>query len=428
MSLKTSNIIVAFLILLAVIIIPVIYLMVGGGFVVKNDLYFYLVVGVVGSLSWIAWGIRRAYSIKYKPFLGDHSEPVSVVMPIWHEHLGTFLSSVDSVLKNLRPEDELICVFDQEETDCLAVTEYYSLPVTELVVSEPGKRHALVQGIEAAKNDVVILCDSDVVWQPNLITEILKPFADPRIGGVGTRQKVAEVKKGVMRRIAMWWLDAKLLDYMPGLSNKGVAIVLSGRTAAYRRSIILPLLHDLEFEYLWGKKALSGDDGRLTALVLKAGYKTVYQSTAILTSSFPLKFRDFVKQRVRWARNSNRCYFRALFEGWAFKRHPILPLTIIHTQISSFTILAPLAAAIYSVVTGEPLIFISIFIWINGARYIRGYNHLKETPRDVFLVPVVTLFLMVLFPVIKLYSLITMNKQVWLGRTEKHDSYNWAVK
>ena len=85
-------------------------------------------------------------------------------------------------------------------------------------------------------------------------------------------------------------------------------------------------------------------------------------------------------------------------------------------------------ATIYSVVMGEPLVFISIFIWINVARYIRGYNHLKENPGDVFLVPIVTLFLMVLFPVIKAYSLVTMNKQVWLGRTEKHDDYNWAVK
>ena len=184
MSLKTSNIIVAFLVLLAVIIIPVIYLMVGGGFVVKNDLYFYLIVGVVGSLSWIAWGIRRAYSIKYKPFLGDHSEPVSVVMPIWHEHPGTFLSSVDSVVANLRPDDELICVFDQAETDCLAVKDYYRLSGTEIIATEPGKRHALVQGIKAAKNDVVVLCDSDVIWQPDLITEILKPLynlPDPHV-------------------------------------------------------------------------------------------------------------------------------------------------------------------------------------------------------------------------------------------------------
>lgn len=428
MGLRLSNLFVIFFVTIAILLIPVASLLSGSGFVVKNDIFFYMIVGIVGSLSWLAWGIRRAYTLKYKPFLGDHSEPVSVVMPIWHEHPGTFVASVDSVVSNLRPDDELICVFDQEEIDCLAVKDYYHLPGTEIIATEPGKRHALVKGIEAAKNDVVVLCDSDVIWQPDLLTEILKPFADPKIGGVGTRQLVAESKKGLMRRIAMWWLDAKLLDYMPGMSNKGVAIVLSGRTAAYRRSYILPLLDDLENEYMFGVKALSGDDGRLTALVLMAGYKTVYQSTAILTSSFPRKFRDFVKQRVRWARNSNRCYYRAIFSGWVFKKHPLLPLTIIHTQVSGFTILAPLAAVVYSIVTDSPLVFISIFIWINAARYVRGYNHLKENPGDVFLVPIVTLFLMVLFPIVKAYSLITMNKQVWLGREKKHDSYNWGVK
>jgi len=431
--LRTSNLIVVVLTIIAVLIIPSVYLMTGGGFVVKNDINFWVIVGIIGAMSWTAWLIRRAYSLKYKPFIGDHSEPVSVVVPIWHEHPETFITSIESITVNLREGDEIICVFDATEHDCLeALDDNYPAQaypnIKRIIVTEPGKRHALVRGIREAHNDITILCDSDVVWAPNLVEEVLKPFADPAVGGVGTRQKVANVEEGLMRRIAMWWLNAKLLDYMPGLSNKGVAVVLSGRTAAYRRSYILPLLNDLENEYLFGVKALSGDDGRLTTLVMKAGYKTVYQSTAVLTSSFPIKFRDFVKQRVRWARNSNRCYYRALFEGWVFKKHPILPLTIIHTQISSFTILAPLMATIYSVVMGEPLVFISIFIWINVARYIRGYNHLKENPGDVFLVPIVTLFLMVLFPVIKAYSLVTMNKQVWLGRTEKHDDYNWAVK
>jgi len=433
MGLKLNNIIAVIVLFTAIIVIPTIYLSVGGGFTVRHDIWLYLIIGVIGLISWALWGIRRLYSMSYKPFTGDHTEPVSIVTPIWHEHPETFLSTLVSVRENMRPGDEFICVFDKEELDCQQVLQDNFPPskypeMVKIVVSEPGKRHALRAGIEAAKHDVVILCDSDVIWNKDLIVEILKPFSDPQVGGVGTRQIVAEVGKGIMRRIAMWWLDAKLLDYMPGLSNKGCAVVLSGRTAAYRRKIILPLLHALEFEYLWGKQALSGDDGRLTMLVLKAGYKTVYQSTAILTSSFPLKFRDFTKQRVRWARNSNRCYYRGLFEGWVFKRHPLLPLTIIHTQFSSFTILAPLFATIYAITTGEIMVFISIFLWINVARYIRGYNHLKEYPRDVMIVPIITFFLMVLFPIIKAYSLITMNKQVWLGRTEAHDDYNWAVK
>lgn len=433
MGLKGSNIIVISILFIAIIIIPTIYLSVGGGFTVKHDIWLYLIIGAVGLVSWSLWAIRRTYSMSYKPFIGDHSESISVVIPIWHEHPDTFLSTIKSVLTNYRSGDEIICVFDVDEITCQNVLHdnfpAYEYPyIKEVIAMKPGKRHALVEGIKIATNEIVVLCDSDVIWKDNIAKEILKPFADPKIGGVGTRQIVADVNKGIMRRIAMWWLDAKLLDYMPGLSNKGCAVVLSGRTVAYRRDVIMPLLHDLEFEYLWGKQALSGDDGRLTMLVMKAGYKTVYQSTAMLTSSFPLKLRDFIKQRVRWARNSNRCYFRGLWEGWVFKRHPLLPLTIIHTQISSFTILAPLFATIYAIITGEIMVFISIFLWINAARYVRGYNHLKEYPRDVVLVPVITFFLMVVFPIIKAYSLITMNKQIWLGREKEHDDYNWGVK
>ena len=433
MGLKISNVIVAMILFIAIIVIPTIYLSVGGGFVVKHDIWFYLIIGVIGSISWSLWGIRRIYSANYKPFVGDHSEPISVVVPIWNEHPETFLFTMKSIMTNHRTGDEIICVFDVNELKCQDVLQDNYPPseysyIQKIVVEKPGKRHALVEGIKVATNPIVVLCDSDVIWGHNLVKEILKPFVDPEIGGVGTRQIVAEVNKGLMRKIAMWWLDAKLLDYMPGMSNKGCATVLSGRTVAYRRDVIIPLLHDLEFEYLWGKQALSGDDGRLTMLVMKSGFKTVYQSTAMLTSSFPLKFRDFIKQRVRWARNSNRCYFRGISEGWIFKKHLLLPLTIIHTQISSFTILAPLFAIVYAITTGEIMVSVSILLWINAARYIRGYNHLKEYPQDVIIVPIITFFLMVIFPVVKAYSLITMNKQVWLGRTETHDNYNWSVK
>jgi len=429
MGLRLSNLIITILVIFAVVILPSVYLMMGGGFVAKNDLFFYATIGVIGATSWSIWAIRRAYTLRYAPAITPHSEPVSVVTPVWHEDKETFKACMDSIRVNLRGGDEMICVFDHTETDCMEVKDTFFPEAKSIIVTEPGKRYAVARGIEAAKNDVVILCDSDVIWDPNLEEEILKPFADPKVGGVGTRQKVANADGSIMRRIASWWLDAKLLDYMPGLSTKGVAIVLSGRTAAYRRSVVLPMLNDFENEYLFGTKALSGDDGRMTSLVLKAGYKTVYQSTAILVSAFPSKFKDFVKQRVRWARNSNRCYFKALGEGWAFRKHPLLPLTIIHTQLSSFTILFPFAAICYATIKGEFLIFVSIFVWVNAARYVRGYNHLKEAPQDVWLTPLITFFLMVVFPIIKVYSLITLNRQIWLGREEKRSGdYNWAIK
>ncbi|MEB0015085.1 chitooligosaccharide synthase NodC, partial [Glaciimonas sp. Cout2] len=77
---------------------------------------------------------------------------------------------------------------------------------------------------------------------------------------------------------------------------------MSGRTAVYRRAAVLPVLDHLENEFFLGRRCISGDDGRLTWLVLASGYKTVHQASARALSMFPTGFRAFVKQRVRWSR------------------------------------------------------------------------------------------------------------------------------
>ncbi|MBW3631161.1 MAG: hypothetical protein KY464_17985, partial [Gemmatimonadetes bacterium] len=45
-------------------------------------------------------------------------------------------------------------------------------------------------GIRAATNEVLVLTDSDTSWEPGLLEAIQMPFADPRVGAVGTRQNV----------------------------------------------------------------------------------------------------------------------------------------------------------------------------------------------------------------------------------------------
>lgn len=69
---------------------------------------------------------------------------------------------------------------------------------------------------------------------------------------------------------------------------------------------MLPVLENLEDEFFLGRRCVSGDDGRLTWLVLASGYKTVYQSTARATSTFPDTGRGCFRQRLRWSRNSYR--------------------------------------------------------------------------------------------------------------------------
>ena len=46
---------------------------------------------------------------------------------------------------------------------------------------------------------------------------------------------------------------------------------------------------------------------------------------AVAWTMMPANAGGFLKQRLRWARNSYRCYLRAFFRGWLF-RQPVRAL------------------------------------------------------------------------------------------------------
>src|SRR3954467_13224332 len=121
------------------------------------------------------------------------------------------------------------------------------------------------------------------------------------------------------------------------MGAKGPGPCISGPPAVSRRSAVLPVLENLENEFFLGRRCIAGDDGRLTWLVLAAGYRTVHQSSARAISMFPDSFRAFVKQRIRWSRNSYRCYLTALWKGWLWRAPLVSKITVLQILLTPVT-------------------------------------------------------------------------------------------
>jgi hyaluronan synthase len=193
---------------------------------------------------------------------------------------------------------------------------------------------------------------------------------------------------------------------------------ISGRTGAYRRRAVMPLLGELEFETFWGRHCISGDDGRLTWLILREGWKAGYQINARAWTVFPNTFRGFVRQRVRWSRNSYRCYFRAMARGWMWRQPLITCISVVQNLIGPFALLVPCALLVWGLVAGQLVFAGAIALWLLIGRAIKGCRHLVNEPRALPLVPLIALvFLVVMIPV-KIYALLTLNKQGWVTRLE----------
>jgi hyaluronan synthase len=132
---------------------------------------------------------------------------------------------------------------------------------------------------------------------------------------------------------------------------------------------------------------------------------------------FPSTFKAFCKQRIRWSRNSYRCYLTAVWKGWLWKVPLVSQITVLQILFTPVTMFA----AVFYVVSsgfsdrGWQALALSL-TWVLLGRAIRSYSHLRRRPADILILPLVAVVIAMVALPIKTYALFTMNKQGWLTR------------
>ncbi len=374
-------------------------------------------LGIAGVLVWSLWIYRAVSSRFYKPVVNDFRISTSVIVPSYREDPKILMRCLES-WRSQNP-GEIIIVIDVDDVEAQRQLAEVDDPRLKVIVyKHHGKRSALGVGIRAAVNDILVFCDSDTAWEPGLLDAVQMPFVDPVVGGVGTQQNVYQRHTSIWRRIADWLVNLRYYDYVPAMSRKGGVICLSGRTAAYRRSVILPVVKNLEDEFFLGRRCIAGDDGRMTWLTIASGYKTVHQSNARAISMFPSSLRAFMRQRIRWSRNSYRCYLTALWKGWLWRTSMISRITVLQILLTPVTMGLTIGYLVLNRLDGTTRAYVFAAIWLLVGRGIRGYSHLRRHPGEILLLPITALVVVCISLPIKLYAFITMNKQGWLTRTE----------
>jgi cellulose synthase/poly-beta-1,6-N-acetylglucosamine synthase-like glycosyltransferase len=375
----------------------------------------FMPVAIAGAIVWSLWFIRFLMSRGARPIVTDFRTSVSVIVPSFHEDPDILLDCLDTW--RAEGPEQIVVVLDVADLEAYDRIVAVGDPIVQPVLYEHvGKRSALGVGLRLATSELVALVDSDTRWTPGLLEAVQMPFADARVGGVSTQQNVYQRETSVWRRIADWMVNLRYYDYVPAMGRVGAVPCLSGRTAVYRRSAVMPVLHQLENEYFLGRRCIAGDDGRLTWLVLAQGYRTVHQSSAKALSMFPTTFRAFAKQRVRWSRNSFRCYLTAIRMGWLRRQPIITQLTVLQILLTPLTMGMSLAYLLFSRLEHTAMGVALAVGWVLLGRGVRGFSHLRRHPRDLLLLPLMTLTVIFVALPIKLFAFVTMNKQGWLTR------------
>ncbi len=219
-----------------------------------------------------------------------------------------------------------------------------------LTVPYANKRLQMSHGIKHTTTDIIVFADDDAIWPPTLLPYMLACFEDQKVGGVGTSQRVMQVgaRMTVWEVLAAFRLTIRNIEISSSTHIDGGVCCLSGRTAAYRTIILKDpeFLHGFTHDYWLGKYQLnSGDDKFLTRWMVSHGWTTYIQccKEAEILSTMKPNWR-FLKQVLRWTRNTWRSDLRSLFmERYIWTAHPYVAYTmVISTSIrKSSSVLNP---------------------------------------------------------------------------------------
>jgi cellulose synthase/poly-beta-1,6-N-acetylglucosamine synthase-like glycosyltransferase len=381
-----------------------------------ENFLIYIPLGIIGLWRWGVWIFKKLGSLCYSPInpgnqIENHT--LGLIIPVYNENPSVFKTALHSWQSN--NPDELIAVIDQKDVHCIRIFQEFAQdkPWAKLIVtSKAGKRPALADGILASKSEIVALVDSDTIWGHNIRDNLLAPFQNAMIGGVTPRNHPIERNSIWQKMTDVFW-DMRNYYDLPSQTAMAKALTcLSGRTSLYRRKIILPKLNEFLNEIVFGRKKESGEDKCLTRLVQRDGWKTYYQSNAVVFSSAASDFKTFWNQRIRWSRNSHNSDIISLWDGWAWK-NPYLAFYMIDRFITIFTIFfGPIFFSI-AIYLNDWIVALSIVaLWICG-RGIKIIPHLRRHPKDIYLLPVYVV-INFLVALVKLYALVTIREQKWI--------------
>ncbi len=417
-----------------------------------------LIVAILGGLSparfvflliiaylWLKWLVVFLSSRRYRPWEDAFRSQVSVIVPTYKEDWETLKQAVNSVL--LHSSDivaEVLIIGDERERETTVPAcrnEWKDDPRVSVHVSRSGKRRALRLGIEKAQYPIVVVVESDTFAEPGAINELIKPFADPGVGGVVGEQLVYQPYSSLAALLNEWTEVLKYRFTIPFLSRKQSVTVLGGRCVAYRREAVLPLVDGLTQEKFLGKLCIAGDDGRLTSLLMATGWGTVYQSSAKFKTVSPVTYPDLLTQRLRWFRNGARRTLRALFATrekdvqdadrfWVWKR-PRAAWQMLSVWAGTFFMLVLFYLAVRSITTGyywhwfgggiAVHVLRVLVILILGAivtRAIKAFPAIQSTEQKKWLIafPLFPFHLVLGMVPTRLVAIFTMNRQGWLSR------------
>ncbi len=218
--------------------------------------------------------------------MGANESPpgVSIIVAVRNME-STIGRCVESLLALDYPSKEIIIVDDESTDSTPEVLSCY--PVRTLRIKNEGVSGARNEGVRLASHEYIAFTDADCYVDRDWLSRLVKRFDDPKVGAVGGY--VDFEKRGIIA-------SAISIEYARRFNKRGnetrsVACI----SAAFRKTALQTVGG---FRKLGGQ-LVGGEDIDLSYRIIEAGWRLVYEPTAVVHHGGDEMARGMVRRNFR---------------------------------------------------------------------------------------------------------------------------------
>jgi hyaluronan synthase len=372
----------------------------------------YLAFQLVRTILWLRY--------KSSPIPPGPLPKVTVIIPAYNE--GAMVEkSIYAAVASDYPADrlEIICIDDGSKDDTWTYIDRARRRYPKLIKAirfpkNRGKKEGLYAGFTKGKGDFFVTIDSDSVIAPDTVNQVIAPMLnDPKIGAVA-----GNVSSVMARMLAVRFVLA--FDFLrASQSMYGCVTCTPGALSAYRAAVLKPILKQWRAQTFMGLPANIGEDRALTNYVLRQGYYTSYQRSALVHTMVPETYRGLCRMYLRWDRSNfreNWVQFKFIFSRYRSK-HWVLPIVdFFITQIEfplTYLFLSLLLVSFWL----YPIVALKFFVGLGVLTLIWMYHYIhQERDMDFIYGIIYSYFAFFALNWVQPWAFLTVRNDRWLTR------------
>ncbi|KAL3490334.1 hypothetical protein BJX62DRAFT_252120 [Aspergillus germanicus] len=342
----------------------------------------------------------------------------TVIIPVVNPQSQQFEECLMSCLIN-EPAVILVVTSSAEMTSItkrLMIPFMHRFPYTQIAVKTANganKRLQIATGLSYVNTRITVLLDEHAIWpSARFLPDLLAPFANPRVGIVGTTKRARRGPEGFnwtsfLNMLGAIEVDRESRDIESTCAIDGGVSAVSSLTSAHRSEILSnpAFLSVYTWEYLgWGMLGpFAVDEGAtdnfITRWTVREGYTARIQSS-----------HDACVESLRKARTSFRSSCASLTSLISWFRHPWCTYAVYATTIFDIPLLYD-AALIYTLwesrLGEQQHAFFYLSRVMLGAKLLEVIPYFLREPQDVFMAPGYLLWSYVQ-SILKLFAMLTV--------------------